>query len=600
MPALEPSGRGAATTFSTDEKVLIEKTRVLQSNSHWNVGSFVICACVATWALYDPSKTVYIWLWLGTVVLMAVLNVLEEIWVKKHPPPPEHAPRRLRAMTRSSLIFGVLWAVGVLVLWPAERIDLQVFLMFLTAGMAAGAQLSFSMHLPAFYAFFLPMLGSLIFATLWAGGTVNYLIAFATTTYLVASVRFVTTLSDIFMGAIRSHFEVADLAESLKQQKEVAEAASQSKSRFLAAASHDLRQPVHSLSLFVGALAEQPQNAEGTRLIAHIRSTVDSLGNLFNSLLNISKLDANTVQPDWASVDLRQLLQNVCDGEAAVAHEKGLTLRLSAEPVCVHTDPSLLDRIVRNLVSNAVRYTDRGTVVVSARMRAGQILVRVGDTGMGIPANMHDAVFDEFVQLHNPERDRNQGIGLGLSIVRRLAALLQMRLSLRSHMGRGSVFSLWLAPALNGPGSNPVTQPPAALGSALAAAPPDPSTAHVLVIDDDAAIRAGMTALLNSWGYQVLVVSGLEELLPVMATQMQVPCLVICDMRLRHGENGIETVAYIRTQYNEDLPAILITGDTAPERLQQAAQSGLILLHKPVAPEALRAAMAKVAQVAQG
>jgi signal transduction histidine kinase/CheY-like chemotaxis protein len=599
MSALEHNSYSALRHFSTDQKVLIEKARVIQSNSHWNVGSFVICACVAGWALYDPRKAVYIWLWLSTLVLMAVLNVLEEIWVRKHPQPPERAPQRLRASTRSSLIFGLLWAVGVLVLWPAERIDLQVFLMFLTAGMAAAAQLSFSMHLPAFYAFFLPMLGSLIFVTLWAGGMVNYLIAFATTTYLVASVRFVKTLSNIFVGAIRSRFEIADLAESLKLQKEVAEAASQSKSRFLAAASHDLRQPVHSLSLFVGALAAQPQNAEGTRLITHIRSTVESLGTLFDSLLNISKLDANTVQPVLKAVDLRQLLQKICDAEAAPAQDKGLALHLNVPSLIVTTDPILLDRVIRNLVANAVRYTDQGAVVISARLRAGRVLVRVGDTGIGIPPDMLETVFDEFVQLHNAERDRNQGIGLGLSIVRRLATLLQIKLTFRSRVGRGSVFSLWLEPAPSSANRQVTATPTASTAAELVTPGPNPSTAYVLVIDDDAAIRIGMTALLSSWGYQVLAVAGLQEYLPLMASQKQVPCLVICDMRLRNGENGIETVAYVRTQYNDDLPAILITGDTAPERLQQAAQSGLVLLHKPVSPAALRSAMANVAQGAQ-
>ena len=609
--ALPPRATSMPPAPSIDMLVSAEKARTIQSYVPWMMNGYVICAWFASWMLFDARQAVPTALWLGTLTLLAVANVLAGMRAKRHRPRPENAQRRLRAVTRASFLFGMVWAVGVLILWPVQRLDLQVFLMFLTVGLLSGALLSISVHLPAFYAYFLPGVGSLMVSTLWEGGTVHYLIAVATLAYLVASVRFVTTLSGTFVGLIRSRFEVADLARNLQQQKaraeaatEVAEAASQSKSRFLAAASHDLRQPVHSLSLFAGALAEQPQTAEGARLVSHLQTTVESLGTMFNALLNISKLDAKTVQPDWAVVDVQRLLQNLCDAEAVVAQGKGLALRLDAAALWVRSDAGLLDRVVRNLVANAVRYTDQGGVLVSARVRAGQVVIRVADTGEGIPADKHKLVFDEFMQLHNPERDRNNGLGLGLAIVRRLTELLGVGVRLRSRVGRGSVFSLTLGPALPAPvrsltplTASVVTAPPSSMTEASVHAvsgPTQPDARRlVIVIDDDAAIREGMSALLHSWGYEVVTVAGRAELLPLIATRPQVPHLVICDLRLRHGENGIETVDYLRTQYNDELPAILITGDTDLKRLRLVQQSGLALLHKPVAPDALKDAMQK-------
>ena len=216
-------------------------------------------------------------------------------------------------------------------------------------------------------------------------------------------------------------------------------------------------------------------------------------------------------------------------------------------------------------------------------------MLRIADSGIGIPADKLDEVFDEFVQLHNPERDRNNGLGLGLAIVRRLTDLLKIQLRLRSRVGTGTVFSLSLSPTVPAPANGEEAR-----GQALPAPVINSSAdgALVIVIDDDQSIREAMAALLTGWGYQVVLAGGLAEFLPTMATLAKVPLLLICDLRLRQGENRIETVEYLRSQYNEELPAILVTGDTAPEPMQQAQHSGLVLLHKPVSPGSLKAAIA--------
>ena len=587
MTAASSLGRSS----HTEMLVLAEKARSIRDNLAWMMVGYVSCAWVLAWFLYDEPKARAIAVWLVTVTLMAAFNVWGGARMGQRKPKPQRAPQHLRLATHVCLFFGVLWAAGVWILWPADRLDSQVFLMFITSGLTTGALLALCVHLPAYYGFFLPCMLGLI-AVIWheGEGLISPLIAVAILAYFVTSLRFVKILRENFIGLMRSRFEVTELAESLQRQKEVAEAASQSKSRFLAAASHDLRQPVHSLSLFAGALAQHPLPPQSDQLVKHLQTTIASLGAMFDALLNISKLDAGTVQTHCVPLQLARLLHQSCEGEAKIAHDKGIELLVDSPAVWIQSDPSLLERIVRNLVSNAVQHTEQGRVAVRVRTIAGKVVLRIADTGIGIPADKLDEVFDEFVQLHNPERDRNNGLGIGLAIVRRLTALLNIQLRLRSRVGRGTVFSLSLGAAVAAPAK---AEESTGHTRSTADMKDSANDALVIVIDDDLSIREAMAALLTGWGYQVVLAGGLEEFLPTMVTLSKVPLLLICDLRLRQGENGIETVEYLRSQYNDDLPAILVTGDTAPEPLQQAQQSGFVLLHKPVSPESLRTAIAE-------
>jgi CheY-like chemotaxis protein/anti-sigma regulatory factor (Ser/Thr protein kinase) len=370
---------------------------------------------------------------------------------------------------------------------------------------------------------------------------------------------------------------------------------SQSRSRFLAAASHDLRQPVHALSLFVGALKQNPSPAQSQLILQHVGGAVDAMGAMFNALLDISKLDADLLQPDWQEVDLHTLLARIAADHTAVATVKGLDfvcdLRAAAQQA-VYTDPILLERILHNLLSNAVRYTAQGTVAIKVRVRQGRAQVLVADTGAGIARGQREQVFEEFVQLNPTESEGRQGLGLGLSIVRRLAQLLRMNLVLRSKPSRGTVFALHLPLA-----AAPSFEAAAAIAPA---APPRVSEASdlgdagvVIVIDDSVEIQLAMRALLSSWGYEVFAAANVPELMSQAMALTQIPRLLLCDYRLRDGANGIEAIALLQETFNHDIPALLITGDTGPERLREAVASGLPLLHKPVTQSQLREAIAK-------
>ena len=406
--------------------------------------------------------------------------------------------------------------------------------------------------------------------------------------YAVFNLRLSQSLSRALMASMRTRHQADDLAADLAVQKAPRRGG---QSRQAAASSPppatDLRQPVHALTLFVGALERRELDAEsaapgGPRARRHRRH---------GRHVQCAARHGRAWTPAWcaprcAPSSSCRSLQRIAADEGALAQAKGLALRLNAQPLVVASDPVQVERILTNLAANAVRYTDRGGVLISARRRGEEAVIRVIDTGIGIAPERQAEVFREFVQLHNPERDRNQGLGLGLAIVRRLTDLLGAPLQMRSRPGHGTAFTLRLplALALVAPAPAPALQPEeAVLGPGLL----------VLVIDDDAEIRAAMQSLLTGWGCEVVTAGGSADLLPQLVALEGVPNLVISDFRLRGEETGLTVIERVRTEYNEDIPAIVITGDTAPAHQRELAQSGHALLHKPVAPQALREAMAR-------
>jgi signal transduction histidine kinase len=386
---------------------------------------------------------------------------------------------------------------------------------------------------------------------------------------------------------ISLRYENSGLIEELRRRKEVAEEANIAKSRFLAAASHDLRQPLHALGLFVQALEESPLANRERQVIGNIRHSVDAMEELFNALLDISRLDAGVVQPVVTTIPLAIVFDRVRFEYAPIARQKRVSLTVMKTGVHVVSDPSLLGRIVRNLLANAVRYTDRGGVVLGCRRRGNTVRIEVWDTGRGIPAERHAEIFREFYQLENPERDRRKGLGLGLAIVQRLSLLLDHPVELRSAVGKGSMFAITV-PLGARENYVPIESNPDTAGVF------DLAGALVLVIDDEGAVQEGMAALLRKWQCEVFTAGSGKEMLQQLVSVQRLPDLIISDYRLRGGENGIEVVELLRNEFNMDIPALLVTGDTAPDRLRDAEASGLPILHKPLNPARLRTLIANL------
>ncbi|MGH6678422.1 MAG: ATP-binding response regulator, partial [Bradyrhizobium sp.] len=376
-----------------------------------------------------------------------------------------------------------------------------------------------------------------------------------------------------------------DLANDMLRQKELAEAANIAKSRFLASASHDLRQPVHALGMFVGALGDRVLDGDSRRLVDQIQNSIGALDSLFGAILDISRLDAGVIETRPRAFAIQPLLERICHEEMPDATRKGIALHLLPCSLFVHSDPILLERVLRNLLSNAVRYTDKGRVVVGCR-RGNRLSIEIWDTGRGISVDQQDLVFQEFYQIGNPERDRTRGLGLGLAIVQRLTRILAVPLDLQSRAGRGSVFKLSVALAAGGPA---VIEP--SPEASLAAHP----SLFILVVDDEVAIQQAMSTLLTGWGHQVVTAASCTEMLDHAAAFTTTPNLIISDYRLRSHENGTDTVERLRSEFNSDIPAILITGDTAPDRIREAMASDCFLMHKPVSNSRLRAAIVNLA-----
>lgn len=593
MPAVDdPASLAAAPEPEALRlRILADQVSALQRTLPSIVLGNTLVPLIFLLALWGLAHPVTLLVWVGLQLLHSGFNAWAWWRTRHRPARPHNARQRARAAVVASLASGVLWGVSLPLLWPPDRLDLQSLLMFLIGGMTSSAMHALSALLPAFYAFLWPAVIGVVATSLWAGSLPHLAMAATVLVYGLTSTRFAASLNRTLVESLRSRYQVAALAADLQAQKDRAEQASLDKSRFLAAASHDLRQPVHALSLFLSALRRQPLNAEAGRLAGHAAAAVETMGGLFNALLDVSRLDAGMVQPEPQPVPLADLLQRVADQAQARADAAGLRLRLRlprhAGRAWVGTDPVLLERVLSNLVSNALRYTERGTVLIALRHGRDGLRVQVRDSGIGIPAEAQQRVFQEFVQLHNPERDRNKGLGLGLAIVQRTCGLLGLQVHLRSAPGRGSSFTV-------GPLPVQAARPAAAPAAAVAPAPvPAMAGRRVVVIDDDPQILAAMQALLGGWGWRVHAAADVDALAPVLLAEHGVPDLLISDFRLREGASGLDAVAQLRDEYNDDIPAILITGDTAPERLAEAQASGLLLLHKPVRDHELQDAMAR-------
>ena len=357
------------------------------------------------------------------------------------------------------------------------------------------------------------------------------------------------------------------------------------KSSFLAAASHDLRQPLHAQGLFVAELQERVHEPESRRILDHLEGSINAMQVLLNAMLDISKLDAGIVQPAVESFPVVQLLNELEHEFIPQMREKKIRFRVIPSSEIIQSDPGLLGRILRNLVSNALRYTPSGSVLVGCRRRGDRLRIEVRDSGVGIPEDQQSAIFNEFYQLGNPERDQEKGLGLGLAIVERLARLMDHAISVVSQPAMGSTFSIDVpfGYAVSGPHAEEFD----------VAMDFDFAAASILVIEDDAAVQEAMRGLLADWGCDVRVVSSAEEALAWLRRDAHRPDVIIADYRLRDGKTGTQAIESIKSEFRSYIPALLITGDTSPERLREAQTSGYYLLHKPVHPLQLRIALAK-------
>lgn len=364
-------------------------------------------------------------------------------------------------------------------------------------------------------------------------------------------------------------------------EKEQAERANEAKTRFFAAASHDLRQPLHALDWFLDLLQGRIDEAETREIVTKAQQSVGAMQGLFNSLLDISRLEAGVVNAEIQIISLDRLCLSLADEFDAQARMNGIEFQINLPKLHVRSDPVLLERVLRNLLGNAIKYTERGKVSLHTLKVDEEVMIKICDSGIGIPEEFQQEIFDEFRQLDNPERDRTKGLGLGLAIVQRIVKLLHHPLELESTPGKGTCFTL----------SVPWVEAPTIYLSSMSSTIPVTISdeAVIVLIDDEAQIRDAMGQRLAEWGYRTIVAEDLKQAFEELNREHWAPDLVIADYRLRDNLTGIEAINAMREHYGSSLPAFIITGDTLPEHIREVQQKSVDqVLLKPIKPAHLR------------
>jgi PAS domain S-box-containing protein len=383
------------------------------------------------------------------------------------------------------------------------------------------------------------------------------------------------------VGVLNTGYDVTEqeaVAEALRTAKKEADRATAIKTRFLAAASHDLRQPLQSVGLYLSVLSRQLHNPKTQDISNKMRQSLDTMGEILDALLDISKLDSGSITAEPTEFPLQKLFDQIAADNSPLADEKGLRLHIAPTTLIVNSDPALLLRIVENFVGNAIRYTESGEVSIVSRSDGDNACIDVSDTGVGIPEDALETIFEEYFQLENPVRDRSKGLGLGLAIVKHIARLLDHELDVHSVPGQGSTFSVSLP--LVGVVSEPAAEPVVAHASTAT-----DHVATVLIVDDDPAIIDATVMLLETEGIDVQSALHGDDALARVEDGLR-PDIVVSDYRLP-GRNGIEVVRCIRDLVGEDLPTILITGDTSSKDIAAANLTNCTVIHKPISSERL-------------
>ena len=551
---------------------------------------------IAVWEFVPATKVIA---WAAVLMVFPIARGLYSSHVLRHP--PSDAVSGLNFHIASTFTGGIVVGMAAPLFFEPLTDERRAFLTMILVCWAAAGVSAMAAYARVYYAYVAPIVLQIAGAWALVGSSVATGERFLAGSLILAAGVILSFFARDNERVLRESFKIRYENERLiaaleRERQEVAlardraEAANQAKSRFLAAASHDLRQPLHALSLYSGALTLHATDGETGNIGRSINQAVMSLSALVDSLLDISKLDAGVIKPQMQCVNVRSVIDRVETDFRQVAERKQLDFRVQSIEADVETDPALLEQILRNLLDNAMKYTVRGSVSLSAEAFGANIRVAVRDSGPGIAVSERDRIFEEFYQIDNPdgnpERDRPQGLGLGLAIVKRQAVLLGSDVELDSDPGKGAEFAIRMPRSRREPERS---------RSAAAASEVFPEAAlagtHVLVIDDEPLIRVGMRTLLEAWGCHVTVASGRAEAEQLVEQHGLGFDVIVADFRLRQHENGIDTVRHLRERMGEEVAALLITGDIAPERLREAHESGLPLLHKPVPPDKLREAL---------
>jgi two-component system, sensor histidine kinase len=545
--------------------------------------------CSVMWGQAPPWLMA---LWVALIIInQSWRGMLVRAW-RHTQPGMAAAPRWGRYWAAGSTVAGALWGMAAVTMYPVSPSHQALLIVCLFGVIIGGLNLT-AVYKPSFYGFVVPALVPLILREALVGDQVHAYTALIMTVVLAFVLAFGHHLNNILTRSLAIRYENIDLIQGLKCQtraaheaRAAAEAANRAKSQLLAAASHDLRQPLHALGLYTAALASRAQEAPFRPLVSNIQHAVEALESQFAQLLDLSRLEAGALTPERSRVALAPLLARVASEFSAPAAAKGLVLRCASTRLAVDSDAALLERMVRNLVGNAVRYTTRGGILLGGRRHAGRVSVMVVDTGVGIAPEHCDRIFEEFYQVRTGRAAAPSpgGMGLGLAIVRRLAGLLDHDVALLSRVGRGSTFRIDAPRA-----ADAVHAFAAASSNRPLAGRATLEGTLVAVVDDDLAAIDAMTELFATWGAMVVGGSDTSALLDALGRSARYPDLVVTDLHLGDGGSGVAAVRALRDELGFAVPALIVSADTSPAAERAARSAGLTLLPKPVVASVLEA-----------
>jgi signal transduction histidine kinase len=528
----------------------------------------------SAWVLWGAVDNRFLVIGMSAILLISALRVLLYRWYFSSPAHRQYDRKWKFFAIFGALVSGIIWGSAALFLYPPLLPEYSLYLVVLLALVPVAPVAALAVYMPAFYAYYLPCISPYIITLAMEGDRPAQMTALLLIMMLGATINFAREYAKTLTETLRLRLQLTDKKEALEHTARV-------KTHFLAAASHDLRQPVHAMGLFIEILRPRLSDRKNLKLLNHIKTAFQGLRGMLDEMLDISRLDAEVVEVHKRSFAAHDLLQRLAQEYAPLAVQKGLRLRCVIHEAVVFSDASQLEHIIRNLLDNALKYTIQGGFLLACRQRGKHVLIQVYDTGPGIPEQKMREIFLEFTQIDNPERNPGQGLGLGLAIVERLTRLLEHEIRVRSIVGRGSVFSLMLEMGRDSP--TPATLPAAETATTIR-----PRVQSLLVIDDDDAIRAGMVTLLQQWGCQVIAADSANTALARLREVSERPDVMIVDYRLAGGKTALEAIGDLHNYLGSPVPAIIVTGDTAPARIREAHDSGFLLLHKPLAPDRLK------------
>jgi signal transduction histidine kinase/CheY-like chemotaxis protein len=608
---------GKLPTAEEERRIVVEQAKLVLATSPWNLTAGIFAALlmagVLFWAADDSLSRTVPWIWWLLLSLGLLRGAVLAARFTARGGPDDEVFREVKRLTVNGVFCAALYGSTSWLMLPTPNQHAESFLMIATAMVFMGGASAQANYLPLMNAFAIPATAtfSLGLLRLWDPYHIALAAAFPILAFVIHSagktqreaVRAVLLLRIRTEVLLREKIEQQALTDRARNEaeharheaerareeaeaaREEAERANQSKTTFLAAAGHDLRQPMHALVQYHGQLVRRNVDPELTLTIGRAGKAIEAMQELLDSILEVSKLMMGAVRANIQAIELATVLERVEVQAGPLAEDKGLRLTIGAsEGIVVKTDAVLLERILRNLVINAIRYTDVGRVIVRPRMRGRNVSVQVWDTGIGVAKEEQGRIFEAFYQIANQARNRRKGLGLGLSLVQQLCELMHHRVTVRSRVGRGSLFSVDIELAEKRPSSAPI--------EAGTAVQDYLRGAFVLLVDDDTISRDATEQTLKTFGCRVVSASGSQDALERLQGQEFMPQLIVSDYRLE-GETGLTAIQAIidnqKALFGDefDIPSVIVSGDTAPEILQEVREAGGHLLHKPVKVDTL-------------